>query len=70
MTRPLPPQRQKVLDFALSELRAGRPFPDEAAVAKYMGWKNPASAGDALCKLCTYDRVLARVNGSYQVRVG
>lgn len=70
MTRPLPPQRQKVMDYIAAELRAGKPFPDEAAVAKYMGWKNPTSARDAISKLFYYDHALERVNGSYQVRVG
>ena len=70
MTRPLPPQRQKVMDFIAAELRAGREFPSKQAVADHMGWKSPLSAYDALQKLCFRDGVLTRdIRGQYQVRV-
>lgn len=70
MTRPLPPQRQKVMDYIAAELRGGRPFPSSDAVAQHMGWKHRTSADDALRNLCFYDKVLLRVGRSYQVRVG
>jgi hypothetical protein len=58
------------MDFVRSELRAGRPFPSSDAIAQHMGWKHRTSANDALRNLCFYDKVLSRVNGAYQVRVG
>lgn len=54
--------------FIKAEIDAGRQFPSQGAIAQHMGWRNATSAGDALFKLCSYDRVLARVNGVYQIK--
>lgn len=71
MIRPLPPQRQKVMDYITAELNAGRAFPKPGAIQKHMGWKNYTSAADALDKLEYYDRALTRnARGQYQVRAG
>lgn len=66
----IPPQRQKILDFVISEVAADRPFPGPTMISRYMGWKTPTSAADVLFKLCTYDRVLSRKNGVYSIRGG
>ncbi len=66
----LPPKRKQVMDFITEELAAGRPFPGPAMIARHMGWNRPTSAADVLFKLCTYDRVLTRINGNYAIKDG
>jgi hypothetical protein len=44
-------KQRMVLDFIEAEATAGREFPTEAAIAKHMGWKQPASARDCLLRL-------------------
>lgn len=57
---PLPPQRQKVWLFILSETEAGRVFPSKPQIAAHMGWKNTTSVSDVLAQLASDGRIRRR----------
>lgn len=46
------PSQARVLLFIEAEIRAGRGFPSNEAVAAHMGWKNSASAVHVFQALC------------------
>lgn len=51
MAQKLSPQQQRVFDFIVAEMDAGRGFPSNVAIARHMGWKHASSAIDALYNL-------------------
>jgi len=70
MSRPLPQQRQKVMDFIAAELSAGRAFPSAGQITQFMGWRQTGSAKDVLYKLTWYDKVLTRhADGTYHINL-
>jgi DNA-binding MarR family transcriptional regulator len=45
------PQTMRVLEFIKSEVAAGKPFPGQTEIARYMGWRFGGSVNDVLTRL-------------------
>jgi hypothetical protein len=57
MTKPLPRQQQRVLDFISAEVGAGRKFPTKREIADHMGWKGESGSNDVLNALAYKGRL-------------
>jgi hypothetical protein len=66
LARPLPRQQQRVMDFIMAEVAAGRRFPGARAIADHMGWKQKTGARDVLSALVYKGRLTrSRVDGEW-----